>query len=161
VLGFVCVALIALLGVSLILYTNNSVLNDDIEYLQNQIHVLTQEKQGYQDIVDLALSSTIVSGQMVTQQANTYSNFGFLAEYAGYIYVRIDNSTTANNYVEVLYLSHNLSSPHSVSFNQTISLNGDGSASFPVLPSSNVEVRVGNTNPVDSATQTITINYYY
>jgi hypothetical protein len=58
-------------------------------------------------------------------------------------------------------LAHNLSSPYSVSFNQTIPINGNGSASFPVLPSSNVEVRVGNTNPVDNATQTITMDYYY
>lgn len=154
----VCVVLIVPLSVSLM---NNSGLNTEIKYLQNQIHVLTQDKQGYQNIVNLALSSTIVSGQKVTQTANNYSNFSFLAEYAGYVYVQIDNSTTTNNYVEVIYMSHNLSSPYSVSFNQKLPINGNGSASFPVLPSSNVEVRIGNTNPVDGVTQTITINYYY
>jgi hypothetical protein len=114
------------------------------------------------DIVNLAKTTILANDQTISQQANAFSSWTTNATYAGYIYVRIDNSTTNNNYVQVIYSSLGGSSSHVIDFNQTLTIDHNGGwASFPVLPSSNIEIRVGNTNLVNSATETVTIACYY
>jgi hypothetical protein len=61
---------------------------------------------------------------------------------------------SSNTYVEVIWSSHG------IDYSNKITIGTSGTAYFPVLPS-NVEVRVGNTNLINGATETVTVTYYY
>jgi hypothetical protein len=80
---------------------------------------------------------------------------GFFASHAGYIVVYVESSTTDTTYVRVIYSSHD------VNCDKMIPVGKWGIATFPVLPLTSVEVRVGNNNVFYSATETLTIKYYY
>jgi hypothetical protein len=51
-------------------------------------------------------------------------------------------------------------SNYGINYNQQISVGSNGIATFPVMPSS-IEVRIGNTDLLNGATETVTITYYY
>jgi hypothetical protein len=114
---------------------------------------ITQKNQ-LQDIVNLAKSTTWVNSQTVSQPANSYSNWTVSASYAGYVSVCVQSSTTDTTYVRVIYSSHG------VNYDNQISVGVSGTAVFPILPAS-IEIRVGNTDLLNGATETVTITYYY
>ncbi|MGA2769109.1 MAG: hypothetical protein ABSF24_12460 [Candidatus Bathyarchaeia archaeon] len=181
--GIVCILLLAGLGVVMAYYTmqiNNkdSTYNDyvlthshtnseydslqsshhhsDSEYnaLQNQVNDLT-------DTLNLGKSTTWINDETISQSASSYTYWtftassGFVANYAGYISVNVQSSTTDKTYVQVIYSSHG------VNYNNQIGVGSSGTAVFPVLPSSSTEIRVGNNNIFNGATETVTITYYY
>ena len=119
-----------------------------ITSLQNQISDLTS-------IVNLAKSTVWVNNQIVNQPHNSYTFWTFSASYAGYVSVNVQTSTTDKTYVQVIYSSHG------VSYNNQIGVGTGGKVVFPILPSSSIEIRVGNTNWISGATETVTITYYY
>jgi hypothetical protein len=90
----------------------------------------------------------------VSEPAWSYVHWTFHAEYPGYVVVTIHASTTTNNYVEVIW------SAYGINYDQRVSLSPGESAAFPVLPAI-VEIRVGNTNLLSGATQTVSIEYHY
>jgi cell division protein FtsB len=129
-------------------------LQDQLEKLQNENSALKAQVQELQDIVSLRKSTTWVSYQTVSEPASSYVYWTFYANYPGYVVVTIHTSTTTNNYVEVIW------SAYGINYDQRVSLSSGGSAAFPVLPAS-VEIRVGNTNWLSGATQTVSITYRY
>ena len=69
-------------------------------------------------------------------------------------------SSTPSTYVEVIYTYNNHG--YYLHFDQTIDVGPTaGIAEFPVLPSSSIEIRVGNTNPIYGATETVYITNFY
>jgi len=125
-----------------------SSLNDQIANLQNQVNDLN-------DIVNLAKSTVWVNDQTISQPASSYTYWTFSASYAGYVSVVVHTSTTTNTYVRVIYASHG------VNYSNQIGVGTGGTAVFPILPSSSIEIRVGNTNLINGATETVTITFYY
>jgi len=124
----------------------------DSEYdsLQNQVNDLNS-------IINLEKSTVWIDDQTISQPASSYTSWEptFSAPYAGYVSVWVQTSTTDKTYVRVIWSSHG------IDFNQQVSVGASGTALFPVLPSSSIEIRVGNTNLFNGATETVTITYYY
>jgi len=107
------------------------------------------------DIVNLDKSMVWVDSQTISQPASSYTYWTFSASYAGYIEVIVESSTTTNTFVEVVYTSHG------VNYDERITVGISGTATFPLLPSDNIQVRVGNTNLISGATETVTVTYHY
>jgi hypothetical protein len=86
--------------------------------------------------------------------------------YAGVLKVDVQSSTTNNTYVRVTYSWYNPQFSVAIyswgiHYDNQIDVGTIGTASFPVLPTNDIEIRVGNTNSVGNATETVTITYYY
>jgi hypothetical protein len=127
------------------------------------------------DILSLNESTVWVDQQTVSQPTNSYTNWTFLASYAGYLMVEIDVTPIFVNgimvldtgiiegiYVRVIYNFGTFGGqPPLVLYNNEANLGGIGmTAHFEVLPT-NIEIDVGNTKMIGSATETVTITYYY
>jgi len=148
-LGIICMILAA--GV-VVLYFSLSL---QIPLLHSQIQSLTTQNNELEEIVDLERSIIWKSSRMVTQPAGYWTHWNFSANYAGYVEVWVETSTSSNTYVRVIYSSYG------VRYDSQLSVGASGKAVFPILPSSNIVIGVGNTNSVDEATETVTITYYY
>lgn len=127
-----------------------SSLNSQVISLQNQVNDLT-------NIVNLAKSVMWVDDQTISQPAYSYTHWtpAFSASYAGYVSVWVQTSTTTNTYVRVIYTAYG------VNYDNQIGVGTGGTAVFPILPCSSIEIRVGNTNLFTGATETVTITYHY
>jgi len=153
-LGIICLILVTVLIGVASFYTSR------ISSLNSKVSDLT-------DIVNSEESTVWVNDTTVTQTASNYTSWFFSASYAGYISVNVQSSTTNNTYVRVMY------SAKVINYNNTVTVGRSGTAAFPVSvypflvfplptkPSTNIEIRVGNTNTVGNATETVTITYYY
>jgi hypothetical protein len=163
-LGIVCI----ILAVSLI---------GAVSFYKSQASSLNSKVSDLTEIANLDKSTTWVNDTTVTQTANNYTSWSFSARYAGYVSVNVQSSTTNNTYARVIY------SAYGVDYDNTITVGTSGTATFPVLPafimymtpsiigsiltpSINaigyfIEIRVGNTNLVNGATENVTITYYY
>jgi uncharacterized coiled-coil protein SlyX len=132
-----------------------AMLNSQIIDLQNRIASLQSQVNELTDIVNLAKSVVLVDRETVSQPAGYYTYWTFPVRYAGYIVVTVHSSTTTNTYVQVVWSSYG------VNYDNKVAVGVSGTASFPVLPCSRIEVRVGNTNLLTGATETVSIVYYY
>lgn len=127
---------------------NHSYTNEQYTNLQNQVTDLN-------DTVNLAKSIVWVNDQTISQPAHSYTGWTFSANYAGYVSVWVQTSTTTNTYVRVIW------SAYGINYDQQITVGTGGTAVFPILPCSDIEIRVGNVNLLTGATETVTITYYY
>jgi len=125
-----------------------SSLNSQITNLQNQVNDLNS-------VINLEKSTVWVDDQTVSQPARSYTHWTFSAGYAGYVSVWVQTSTTDNTYVRVIWSSHG------VNYDESITVGVSGTAVFPILPTSSIEIRVGNSNLFSGATETVTITYFY
>jgi cell division protein FtsL len=125
-----------------------SQLNSNITSLQNQVNDLTSN-------LNLAKSETWVNSQTVSQPAGSYNGWIRSTTYVGYVMVNVESSTTDKTYIEVLWYSYG------IYYGNTISVGVSGTGVFPVFPSNDIEVRVGNSNLLNGATETVTITYHY
>jgi hypothetical protein len=150
-LGIICIVLVVSLVGAIAGYT--SMINDK----DNTINSLNSQVSNLTHIVNLSNSTIWVNDQFISQSAGTYTYWtgGFSASYAGYISVNILSSTTSNAYAEVIYSSNG------VNYDSSVTVGYSGTANFAVLPSGSVQIRVGNTNLINSAGETVTITYYY
>ena len=166
-LGIVCVLLIAGFGGVMAYYVSTHHHTDsDYDSLNSQNTYLN-------NIVNLANSTVWVNDTTVTQTAGNYTSWYFQASYAGYVSINVQTSTTDTTYVEVIYSAY-----MGINYNNTTAVGTSRTAAFPILPPfpivrysfssiassipvSTIEIRVGNTNFVGSATETVTITYYY
>jgi len=140
--------------------TINSLQNDN-QRLQNSINSLQGTVQELQDITKLGKSTTIADRQTINQQSGQYTSWTVNAQYAGYIFVRIDSTTTNQGFARVSYTSNGGQSPHTITYNQRVDISSSGGwACFPVLPGT-ATVSIGNTNLINGATMTVTIEYWY
>jgi hypothetical protein len=121
--------------------------SQEIAYLNSQILALNS-------ILYLNESGLLVNHQSINQAAgaNTtvYNNVPY---FAGYVSIDVQSNSTTT-YVEVIYSSYG------VNYDNSVIVGTSGTAAFPVLPGS-VEIRVGNTEAVDSVTATVTATYHY
>lgn len=129
-------------------------LNSQIANLNSQIDNLNSQIADLNSIINLQKSTIWVDSKTVSQTASSYTYWTGTANNAGYVNVYVESSTTSNTYVEVKYSSYG------VSYDNKITVGTSGSALFPVLPAS-IEVRVGNSNLLNGATETVTITYIY
>jgi hypothetical protein len=134
---------------------NHSYTNDQYESYVNDHSYTNEQYTDLNDTVNLAKSIVWVDDQTVSQPANSYTYWTCSASYAGYVSVWVQTSTTTNTRVRVIYSSHG------VDYDGEIGVGSSGTAVFPLLPSSNIEIRVGNHNLVSGATETVTITYHY
>jgi Axonemal dynein light chain. len=136
------------------LQSQNAELNQEINSLQSNINALNQKINTLTNIVNLQEQTTLVDQQTISQPAGSYTYWNFQLQYAGYIVVYVYSSTTTNTYVEVVW------SYNGINYDQSITVGASGNAAFPVLPTT-VQVRVGNTNIFNGATETVSIVYVY
>ena len=113
-----------------------------------------------QDIIDISKCDTILDKEIIYLNSNEARKFVVNCEYAGYIFIRIDTSTTRYNYASVSYTSKAGSSAHIVTYENREDLAQGEWACFPVLPGG-VTIHIGNTEWSNSVTQTVTIEYWY
>jgi hypothetical protein len=106
------------------------------------------------DIIWLKRSRDWITNQTVSQPANSYSRWRNSTIYAGILHVIVLSSTTDKTYVEVTYRTEG------INYDQRIEVGSSGIASFPIIPT-NIEIRVGNSEITNGATETVTIEYYY
>jgi hypothetical protein len=122
---------------------------------QSQLSSTQSQLSSANAIANLQSSSTWLSSATVNQDRGSYYSYTYSAGYAGYVSVYIQSSTTSNQYVEAIWSSNG------VDYDKSITTGTSGTAVFPVLPSSNIQIRIGNTNLLNGATATVTITYYY
>jgi hypothetical protein len=113
-----------------------------------------------QDIIDISKCDQIADKTILYQRSNDHTKFVVDCKYAGYMFVRIDSSTTRYNYAIVSYTSKAGGSAHIVTYEKQESLAQGEWACFPVLPGE-VTIRVGNNDWSNEVTQTVTIEYWY
>jgi hypothetical protein len=172
-LGIICIILVAGLGMVLFIGyspTSGSLQTTYNDYVSNHHHTddeynsLNSQKTSLQNQVNdltstlnLGKSTVWVNDQTVNQGAGSYYGWDYgvgSVPYAGYVLVNIQSSTTDKTYVRVIYSSHG------VNYDNQIGVGTSGTAVFPVL-SSSIEIRVGNSNFINGATETVTVTYYY
>ena len=136
-----------------------------------QISSLNSNVSNLTDILNFEKSTILVNGQTVSQTADNYTSWVFNPEsgaevskcmcidsmnwsikYAGMLSVDVQSSTN-ETYVRVIYTTPIYDNQENVGTN--------GTMDFLVFPTGNIEVRVGNTNASENATETVTITYYY
>jgi Flp pilus assembly protein TadG len=81
--------------------------------------------------------------------------YQWTANYAGYIIVNVQSSTTSNQYIQVTWTSNG------INYSNKITVGDTGTAVFPVLPANNVQITIANTNLLNGATATVNITYIY
>jgi hypothetical protein len=138
-----------------VLNTDNHDLSVELTNANTQIDNLQNQINEFNAIGNLTVSTVWVNNQTVSQQAGSYTTWSESADYAGYVSIQVFSSTAANTYSNVTYSSHG------VNYNTQINVGANGTAFFPVLPSSNIIVAVGNGLSSGSATENVTITYYY
>ncbi len=120
-----------------------------------QIDTLNAYISDLMNILYLNVSTTFFQNPTVQVPPNSsLTVFDGTVPYAGYITVQVqaDSNTT---YLQVAY-SH-----FPVLYDETIVVGASGTGHFPVLPTSQIEIKLGNTETSDSVNATVTATYYY
>jgi len=141
-------------------------LNSQISSLNSQVADLQDQVQSLNRIVNLA-QFTIWNSTSLFQPGSNYTSWTFSASYAGYVSVEIYQSpfiqpTVNNAYARVIYTAYG------VDYDDQMDLGKGGTAVFPILPSSNIKIIVGNNDPIISIgnltpkyVYDLKITYYY
>lgn len=129
-------------------------LQSSLNQSNNSLVSLEEVLLYYRSIVYLNETMSLFATQAVIQDANTSTTvFNGSIYYAGYVSVGVVSSSNTT-YAQVVY------SYHGVNYNHTETVGTSGTASFPVLPGE-IEIRIGNTEPVENVTATVSATYYY
>jgi predicted PurR-regulated permease PerM len=163
-LGIICIVLVAGLGVVLFMGYSptfgssvtslQSQLNDlnatynkylsthghndsDYNSLSTQNTNLQNQVNDLNNTLNLAKSTVAVNNQTISQPQDSWFNWTFKAQYAGYLLVQVYNSTILNPLAELVY------SYHGINYDQQTEVGTIEGAAFPIMPSY-IEVRVGN-----------------
>ena len=132
-----------------------SSLNNQITNLNAQLNTSNSTIANLQEILSLSGTTVEINGQTISQPAGYYTYWTLSIPYAGYIVVEVLSSTSTNTYAIVSWSSYG------VNYSDSVTVGSSGTVNFPVLPSSNVVVGVGNSDLIIGATETVTILYYY
>ena len=140
--------------------------NSQIEKEQTTITSLLSDENSLKafitnlsNILNLSEYATWVNNQTVSQGASSYSTWTFSASYAGYVVVYVQSSNVSSTWLEVSYSSYGVNYNQAYTGSQAI--NVGNSAVFPLLPCPDITIGVGNGNAIGSATETVTITYWY
>ena len=128
---------------------------EQLSSTQAQLNSTQGQLNRANSINNLQSSTTILNDQTINQPASSYSYYTLSAPYSGYFDVDVQSSSSSNTYVTVIW------SAYGVSYSNTQTVGVQGSADFVVLPSSSIEVEIGNTNLVSGNSVTLSIFYYY
>lgn len=134
--------------------TDNHDLAVELDTAKSQISILQNQVNALNAIGNLSVSTVWINNQTVSQQAGSYTTWSESASYAGYISIQV-SSNTSSTFANVTYSSHG------VNYNTQTNVGISGIAYFPILPSSNITVAVGNGLTNGNATETVTVIYYY
>ena len=126
----------------------------EIAQLQAQVNSLNDQIQSQNSIINIQQTQVLESQQPINWAtlSSVYSTYNL--QNAGYIAVTVQTSTDTNTQVQVTWTSN------SVSYSNTIKVGTSGTAYFPILPSSNVQVTFSDQLGA-SGSATISITYYY
>jgi hypothetical protein len=140
-----------------------SSLQDDLEQANSTISEYQQAIQAFNSQVAYYLSIIYLNEtgyllqpatQTFTQNASNFTIiYNNMIQYAGYVSVAIESSSNTT-YAQVIYSSYG------VNYDHNVTVGTGGTAVFPVLPGE-IAVGVGNTEPVDNVTGTVTAIYNY
>jgi len=128
--------------------------NSTISDYKDALESFNSQVAYYLSIIYLNESGYLFAPQALTQDANTstiiYNN---AIQYAGYVSVAVESSSNTT-YAQVVYSSYG------VNYNHNVTVGTGGTAVFPVLPGE-IVTSVGNTEPVDNVTATVSATYHY
>jgi FtsZ-binding cell division protein ZapB len=136
-------------------------LNSEKDNLQSQIDGFTEQINNLTEIIELDKSEVWIDDYFENVTAGSYISLNRTVDYAGYIkFEKIGGVTTTETgeiYVQVIWSRKDL-----VFYNQKMVVGEDANFRFPVLPTSNLEVRVGYDDPLNgTANIIVTISYVY
>jgi hypothetical protein len=162
-LGIICIILVVALVGAVMNYTSMvngkdgiiASLDSQILDKDDTLSSLNFQVANLTGIINLSKSKVWVNHYTISHQAGYYTYWTFLAEYAGYVSVRIHSSNSTSTYVRAIY------SAYGVKYDSQNDVVAGGEAVFPVLPSSGIEIRVGETDLFVGATENVTITYHY
>jgi hypothetical protein len=121
---------------------------EEIAYLEDYVSELL-------NVVYMNASSYLLLNQGVALVANeSVTVWSDYMTYAGYVTVQVQSSSNTT-YAQVVY------STYGVDYDETKVVGTGGAVSFPVLPASIVEVKLGNTEASSSVEATVTAVYVY
>ena len=106
------------------------------------------------DLINLEKSEVLQENLTFIQNPGDTITFQYAKPYAGYLEVFV-NSTSITTFVTVQYDAFEFS------FDETQVVGRGGLAVFPILPSDEISVIIGNENFLQEATITIRITYHY
>lgn len=151
-IGLIAVILLVSLVGAMVNYTYQiSSLNSQVSNLQSRVNELNDTLKGDK-------YTRWVNNVTVSQAAGSYTSWTFSANstnVVGSVDISFYAPTTMGAYVRVIYSY--------MSWNYDSQINNMGpldEAIFPTLPSSSIEIRIGNTNFL-AATETVIITYVY
>lgn len=122
--------------------------DEEIDYLRSYVSDLL-------NIIYMNASATLLRNQGVQLGANdSFSLWSDYLTYAGYITVQVQSSSNTT-YVQVTYTAFE------VYYDEKIVVGTDGVASFPVLPTSMIDIRLGNSEPSEVVSATVTVVYRF
>lgn len=129
--------------------------------LQNKVHNLTEQINNLTEIIELDKSEVWIDDYFEKVAAGTYISLNRTVDYAGYIkFEKIGGVTTTETgeiYVQVIWFRKDF-----VLYDQKMVVGEDTFFRFPVLPTSNLEVRVGYDDPSNGTANIMaTIVYVY
>ena len=136
-------------------------LNSEKATLQNQIDGLTQQIINLTEIIKLGKSEVLIDDYFANVAAGSFISLNRTIDYAGYIkFAQISGvkaTETGEIYVQVIWSRSDL-----VFYNEKMVVGEETFFRFPVLPTSNLEVRIGYDDPSNgTANIKATIVYVY
>jgi hypothetical protein len=129
--------------------------DSQISQLNTQISDQNNTIFSLNSIINLEKYTYWVNDKSVSQPASSYTSWKFSTNTSGIVVVDLFNSTSSTTYVRVIYETIGWT------FDNQIVVGTNGNAAFAVLPSSNVEIRVGNSNLLEGATEELEVIYRY
>ncbi len=127
--------------------------------LQGQIDNLSEQISNLTEIVELDKSEVLMDNYLENVKADTYISLSKKIDYAGYIkFDKIEGVATTDTgeiYVQVIWSRSDF-----IFYNEKLILGEDRFFRFPVLPTSNLEIRVGYDDP-SNGTANIMVNIVY
>lgn len=128
--------------------------NNSTADLEAELEQLNAQLQYYNSVFLLNESEGMFDNLSIAQEPSTYTViWQDNINYAGYAAVTIQ-ATSNTTYVQTLYTYKG------VNYNNNVTVGTSGTAYFPVLPGL-LEIRLGNTELVDTNNATVTATYYY
>jgi hypothetical protein len=136
-------------------------LNSEKATLQNQIGDLTGQITNLTEIMKLRKSEVLIDDYFENVDAGSFISFNRTIDYAGYIkFERISGAATTETgeiYVQVIWSRGDF-----MFYNERVVVGEETFFRFPVLPTSNLEVRIGYDDPSNgTANIRTTIVYVY
>jgi hypothetical protein len=155
-LGIICIiSLASLLGTTAAYWSMMNEKDKEISSLRNEKANMQNNLTGLNDIVALAKSEQWFTNDTLTIMPNSDFTILHPINYAGYISVQIESSTTNRTYVQAYYNSHELN------YSNRVTVGLGETVFFPVLPSQDLEIIFGRTHSEEQANITVTVVYHY